>query len=103
MSNINEYMTQEVVVDYADGLISRREAVRRLSLLGVGAAVALPLLAACDAQGEGEARQSAGPPTSPPAPSGSAPAGPAPLATTAITFAGRQGQLQGAWAEAAEP
>ncbi|MFC7763230.1 hypothetical protein ACFQY4_38105 [Catellatospora bangladeshensis] len=50
MSEFSEYLSSEVVVDYADGLISRREALHRLALLGVGAAVAAPLLAACDAQ-----------------------------------------------------
>ena len=37
MTDINTYLTEEVVVDYADGLVSRREALRRLSLLGMGA------------------------------------------------------------------
>ena len=49
MTAFNNYLTSEVVEDYSDGIISRREALRRLGLLGVGAAVALPLLAACDA------------------------------------------------------
>jgi len=103
MSSINEYLTEEVVEDYADGLINRREALRQLSLLGVGAAVAVPMLAACEADGGGEAREGTAPATSAPAPSGSVPAGPPPVATAAITFAGSQGQLQGAWAAAATP
>src|SRR4051812_338998 len=91
MPNFNEYLTGEVVEDYADGIISRREAIRQLGLLGVGAAVATPLLAACGTD-----------PGSPSAPAvSSAPAGPVPLATEAISFAGPQGRtLQGAWAEA---
>ncbi|MER7275866.1 hypothetical protein ABT369_15545 [Dactylosporangium sp. NPDC000244] len=44
---MNAYLTSEVVVDYADGLINRREALRRLSLMGVGAALAASMLAAC--------------------------------------------------------
>ncbi|MET7400482.1 dienelactone hydrolase family protein [Dactylosporangium sp. NPDC005572] len=91
MADISGYLTSEVVVDYADGLIDRREALRRLALLGVGAAVAVPMLAACESNGE--------PPA--PAPSGSdVPAG---LPTEAITFTGPRGTLQGAWAAAADP
>ena len=105
MTDISRYLTEEVVVDYADGLISRREALRRLSLLGIGAAVAGPMLAACDAGGGGGASSS--PPSVPSPPgsaAGSAPAGPPPLPTQAITFAGPEGRsLQGAWAEAATP
>ncbi|MEV0133454.1 dienelactone hydrolase family protein [Dactylosporangium sp. NPDC050688] len=96
MAGINEYLTSEVVVDYADGLITRREALRRLSLLGVGVAVAATMLAACGSPGGS---------TPTPAGSGSAtgPAGPSPLPAQAITFPGPRGTLQGAWAAAAEP
>ena len=37
MTGFNNYLTGEVVEDYSDGIISRREALRRLGLLGVGA------------------------------------------------------------------
>jgi carboxymethylenebutenolidase len=47
-NDVNAYLTGEVIVDYSDGLISRREATRRLVLLGVGTAVAGTMLAACD-------------------------------------------------------
>jgi carboxymethylenebutenolidase len=82
MSELGEYLSSEVVVDYADGLISRREALRRLGLLGVGAAVATPLLAACDAQ-----RGTTTPPQAAPTP----------------TITGPAGQLQGRWAAAPTP
>ena len=49
MTDMSEYLTGEVVVDYADGLVDRREALRRLGLLGVAAGVAVTMLAACDA------------------------------------------------------
>ncbi|GAA3254274.1 dienelactone hydrolase family protein [Dactylosporangium siamense] len=98
MSSINEYLTSEVVVDYSDGLINRREALRRLSMLGVGLAVAGAMLAACSPAGTPEP---SGPAST--GPSGPAPAGPAPLPTQAITFPGPQGTLQGAFAAAAEP
>jgi carboxymethylenebutenolidase len=99
MTNVNEYLTEEVVEDYADGLISRREALRRLTLLGVGAAVAVPMLAACETQEPPEVGVQ--PAATPSPPSGATPAGPAPLATSPITFAGPRAQLQGAWAAAA--
>lgn len=106
MTQFQGYLTEEVVEDYSDGIISRREALHRLGLLGVAAVVAVPLLAACDAGG-----QSAGTPvTAGPTPAGSSPAGaaspagPSALPTEAITFAGPEGRtLQGAWAAAADP
>jgi carboxymethylenebutenolidase len=102
VTDINRYLTEEVVVDYADRLITRREALRRLSLLGVGVGIAGSMLAACDAQnGRGGTTPSSSTPASP---AGSAPAGPQALPTEAITFGGPRGQtLRGAWAAAATP
>jgi carboxymethylenebutenolidase len=95
VTTVNEYLAEEVVENYADGLIGRREALRQLTLLGVGTAVAGPMLAACDSGSQ--------PGPAPAESAGSAPAGPAPLPTDAITFAGPRVQLQGAWAEAPDP
>jgi carboxymethylenebutenolidase len=106
MSSINEYLTSEVVVDYADGLIIRREALRRLSLLGVGLAVAGPMLAACgspSAESPATAGSGSGSTGSGSAGSGFGPAGPAPLPAQPITFPGPGGTLQGAWAAADAP
>ncbi|MGY0237034.1 dienelactone hydrolase family protein [Longispora urticae] len=97
MTSLQRYLTDEVVVDYSDGLITRREALRQLALLGVGAAVAVPLLAACDSSRSGE---------DPAPPAASAPGilVPTPRPTEAVTFAGPEGRtLQGAWAEAPAP
>jgi carboxymethylenebutenolidase len=100
MTEINKYLTEEVVVDYADGLITRREALRRLGLLGVGMGVAGPLLAACDARNGDDGT----PAPPPPAPTTAGPAGPQPLPTAPVTFAGPQGRtLQGAWAASDTP
>ena len=101
MQGIQRYLAEEVVVDYADGVVDRREALRRLTLLGVGAAMAGPMLAACDVKSGG---------SSPASPSGAgssapsaAPAGPSPLPTEAVAFAGPEGRrLQGAWAAAGD-
>jgi carboxymethylenebutenolidase len=101
MNAMQRYLAEEVVEDYADGLVNRREALRRLTLLGVSGAAAITLLAACDSGGSPPAaapRTSAGGTGSASASS----AGPAPLPQQAITFPGPQGRtLQGAWAQAA--
>jgi carboxymethylenebutenolidase len=97
VTQFSGYLTEEVVEDYADGVISRREALRRLGLLGVAIATAVPLLAACDAGSP----QDAAPPTGGTAAS---PAGPSARATEAIRFGGPGGStLQGAWAAADDP
>ena len=44
---LDRYLADEVVLDCADGILSRREALRRLVLLGVSAPAAAALLAAC--------------------------------------------------------
>jgi len=95
---LQRYIAEEIATDHVDGLLSRREALRRLALLGVSTAAATALIAAC---GENKKTANApvtssGPATSVAAPPGSAKA----LPTEPITWAGPQGQLQGAWAEA---
>ena len=40
------YLVEEIALDCAEGLLSRREALRRLALLGVSGATAAALLAA---------------------------------------------------------
>lgn len=94
MTGFQQYLAEEVAIDHADGVIPRREALRRLSLLGVAIPAATALLAACGGGG------------GTPAPSGgkAGSAAPAPKANTqAVTFPGPEGRLQGAWAAAASP
>src|SRR4051794_28823704 len=96
MTQFQGYLTDEVVEDYADGILSRREALRRLSMLGVGTALAVPLLAACDA-----AAPDGAPPPASASSVAASPAGPAPLATESITFQAADGrEVQGAWSPA---
>ena len=94
MTELQKYLAEEVAEDHADGIITRREAVRRLGLLGVSGATATTLLA-------GFAN----------APAAAATRVPrhrrrgsetdwAPVATTPITFAGPRGTLMAAWAPA---
>ncbi len=104
MNHIQRYLVDEVVVDYADGIIERREALRQLGLLGVVAATALSLLAACDAEGDGQPASTTAPnsPTATPGPTG--PAGPTPTVTGPITFPTVDGRtVQGAYAAPASP
>jgi len=99
-----EYVRSEIVADCAEGLLSRREALRRLMLLGVGAAAAGTLLAGCgdDSKKSDSASSSSTAPSSSTttAAGTAAPVGPAPLATEAVTFAGPAGQLKGSWSAA---
>jgi carboxymethylenebutenolidase len=106
LTDIHSYLTEEVVEDYADGLIPRREALRQLSLLGVSAAGAMAMLAACGSPSGGSGAPASSAPTASapsPTPSGAASAGPPAKPTEPITFAGPNGTLQGAWAAASTP
>jgi carboxymethylenebutenolidase len=91
---LREYVLQEIALDYSDALITRREALRRLGLLGLGLGTAAAFLAACgDGGGDGEKKASDQPTRS--APSATAAAG-----AEDITFAGPNGDIFGAWAAA---
>ena len=104
MTPLQRYIAEEIATDHVDGLLSRREALRRLALLGVGTAAATALIAACGQNKKTETEAPAtstgavtsGSPTTPSAPPGSDKA----LPTEPITWAGPQGELQGAWAAA---
>lgn len=108
MTGLQRYLAEEIATDHADGLLTRREALRRLALLGIGAAAASALLAACS-----ESKKAAGPVDSPAGAGDDAgregapasDAGPSTaIATEAITFPGSEGRtLQGAYAGAAQP
>jgi hypothetical protein len=50
MTELQRYLAEEVAEDHADGIITRREAVRRLGLLGVAGGAAAAMLAAHTAQ-----------------------------------------------------
>jgi carboxymethylenebutenolidase len=97
MNDMQQYLAEEVAEDHADGIISRREAMRRLGLLGLTGAAATGLLSTF-AAGEAAAAE----------PASLTAQGPsetvwAPVATESITFAGPQSPLFAAWAPAAEP
>ena len=100
MTPLQRYLAEEIATDVVDGLLTRREAMRRLALLGVGTAAATALISACSKQQSEEAPTPTPPPensTGSAQPPGMANA----LPTSPISWAGPQGQLQGAWAQAA--
>jgi carboxymethylenebutenolidase len=117
-----DYLRGEIVQDCADGIFSRREALRRLVLLGVSAPAAAALLAACggdnsdrspaaatstSAGASSSASSAAGTTVSTAAAATTAPASTTPAAgaitAAAITFPGPAGTLQGWFAAAPTP
>lgn len=101
MTPLQRYIAEEIATDHVDGLLSRREAMRRLALLGVGTAAATALIAAC-----GESREPTASTTSKPSAAASIEPGPPPGMENAvqpapITWA--DGKMQGSWAAAAQP
>jgi carboxymethylenebutenolidase len=102
---LRNYLVGEVAEDFVDGLLTRREALRRLTLLGLSVSSATALLAACgEPTGGGNGAPSPAAAETTPAPVTTTPGR---TATTkpgeAVRFAGPAGELQGAWAEAEDP
>lgn len=105
MTPLQRYIAEEIATDHVDGLLSRREALRRLALLGVGAAAGSALIAACsenkEAATDAPATSTGAETTSAPATSSAPPPGSeTALPTASITWPGPEGELAGAWAEA---
>lgn len=102
MGGLQRYVAEEIAVDHLDGLLTRREALRRLGLLGVSGSAAAALIAACARSGDPRPAESTSntptgsTETKPPGMAGA-------LATSPVTWPGPQGQLQGAWAQAVDP
>jgi carboxymethylenebutenolidase len=99
MSSLQRYIAEEIASDHLDGLLTRREALRRLALLGFGTAAAATLIAACGQDRKTGTSQPTGAATSSP-PSSQPPGVATAVSTAPISWPGPQGQLQGAWAEA---
>ena len=99
---LRNYLVGEVAEDFADGLLNRREALRRLGMLGLNVGSASALLAACgdggsEQTGPAGATSPAAAPTSTPGRTSSTKPG------ESVRFAGPAGELQGAWGEASDP
>jgi carboxymethylenebutenolidase len=94
MTEWQRYLAEEVAVDHADGIITRREAMRQLGLLGMSGSAAAALLGTTPSEAPAKRPRARAP--------GHGRADEwAPVATEAITFAGPRGQLMAAWAPAA--
>lgn len=102
MTELQQYLAEEVAEDHVDGIITRREAIRRLGLLGVGATAASAMLAAeavahkegkkSGGGGHGHGHGADGKETTWALP-----------ATQEITFGGPNGTLMASWAAAVKP
>jgi carboxymethylenebutenolidase len=93
MTSLRQYIAEEIATDHVDGLLTRREALRRLALLGLGSGAAAALIAACgDRKTQGSGSSSA---------TGTEPPGMKQvLPTEPMTWAGPRGELQGVWSQA---
>ncbi|GAB90758.1 dienelactone hydrolase family protein [Gordonia rhizosphera] len=103
MTPLQRYIAEEIATDHADGLMSRREALRRLGLLGLSAIAASSLLASCAGNDDVTATTSSAVPATSGSARTDAPGMDSAVATEPITWAGPNGELQGAWAAAADP
>jgi len=96
-----DYIATEIATDAADGILTRREALRRLAMLGLSAGAASALLAACGGDEESGSPDPEGPPAETQTTAGS-------TTTTAepgnlVTFKGPRGELTGSFAAADDP
>ena len=96
MTDLQRYLVEEIALDHADGLITRREALRRLALVGIGLSAASSLLAALVAE---QARAGSAPTAAPP-PRGAAVA---PRDDTDHLSRARRTQADGRLGEGAKP
>jgi carboxymethylenebutenolidase len=94
MTELQRYLAEEVAEDHADGILTRREALRRLGLIGVSGTAASAMLAKFAAGAPAASAQAT-------KPKGGTSIGWGPVPTQAITFPGQDGRvLQGAFAPA---
>ena len=105
MTPLGRYVAEEIATDHIDGLLSRREALRRLGLLGLGTAAASALITACagDRATQSPTSSPAASPASPPVPSGPPPGMQTVRPTEDISWDGPRGPLMGSWAPAENP
>jgi carboxymethylenebutenolidase len=94
VTSLQQYIAEEIATDHVDGLLSRREALRRLALLGLGGGAAAALIAACGAKQTQRPSGSSG--TTGTQPPGMDKA----LPTEPISWPGPNGELNAAWAQA---
>ena len=97
MTELERYLAEEVAEDHVDGIITRREAMRRLGMLGLSTAAASSMIAAeaharATGKGGGHHHGNDGKETTW-----------APPPAQSIEFAGKRGKLLASWAPATKP
>jgi carboxymethylenebutenolidase len=107
---LRNYLATEIALDHADGLISRRDALQKLGLLGLSTVAASSLLASCSSAAPPAAAPSAAPSAAPASSAAATPTAPpdydvaaARARTEDVTFPGGTGTMSGAWAPADNP
>lgn len=108
---LENYLAEEIALDCAEGLLTRREALRRLTLLGLGATAAAAVLTACGSDNKGESGSTTAAPTVAASSGTTAAPSTTTVPTTAtqgaageeIRFAGPSGELIGVLAAAPTP
>jgi carboxymethylenebutenolidase len=102
---LHDYLAGEVGEDWADGLISRREALRRLALLGLTTGSAIALLEACAPAGPASDRPTSvtASPATPSMTAASPDGGAGSIVGEEITFPGPATELRGFFAPANQP
>lgn len=110
MDYFKQYLAEEVAIDHVGGELTRREALRRLGMMGISLTAASALLAACADDGEDQVVAPSGQASTTAAPVATTVAGPTttrpattPVPSQDITFPGPRGTLRGAYAAAATP
>jgi carboxymethylenebutenolidase len=94
VTSLKHYLAEEIATDHVDGLLTRREALRRLALLGLGSGAAAALITACGDRQSQPPKGSSGTAGTPPPGMSQA------LPTEPITWSGPNGELQGVWSQA---
>jgi carboxymethylenebutenolidase len=108
----HDYLVGEVAEEYSEGLLSRREALRRLVMLGLAVPSATAILAACggsdddssaeaSASGGSASEEASATPSASASPTATAQTTPVPGGGDPITFKGKDGDLKGAFKAAA--
>jgi carboxymethylenebutenolidase len=109
MDHFQEYLATEIALDHADGQLTRREALRRMGMMGLSLTAASALLAACgNSKKEATTAPAAQPsataaPTTTSATPTTARAATTPVPTQDVTYPSPNGTLMGAYAAAAAP
>ena len=97
---LDRYVAEEIALDCQEGLLTRREALRRLGLMGLSVAAATTLLAACGGDDDDQASATTQAPTDT---TGAETSEPITGVGEDVTFKGPRGNLIGSWAAAETP